>query len=614
MTTFQMLSIHDQDQFNQWVSALPWSSNYVSSEYVFENLFAWSNEECIQIQWLDQFGIIRCQKHHQTWYFPPVAKNPVDFHDGIVWIFNHDSQGRLIGITDEMLPYVPKNTLILQDDRLSEYIYHPQSFCEMKGTQYHRKRNLIHQFVKKYPYEIKSYQPKDRKAVLDLMRRYHEQGGSRDDLEPLMKAIDHADVLAYDVDLLWVNDWVVALSVGTTSIFNHGVILFEKADIHFVGSYAAISSMFVQRHYAHLSTMTRQEDLGIPEIRHSKLSYVPLKKDRKYAVQIDPLLIEMHALYTESFTEDSKVYVDHFFLNQYDRSRCFYAMIDGHVASGLHLIPKHIQLYGQSFPAPMIVAAATKTEHRHQGFLRSVIGQMLQTLYQQKTPWVTLYPVDSKIYASSGFVTYAYEMSIEQLTQTFQCHLEQTSSTSKLLRIYEQAVQPNDGYMIRNGESFRCMLDLLASEQHVASLLMQQDIIMGYMIHSGASVEEIVLLEQKKPIIASMSLDHVKIPSEQGVPAQMARLIHLESFLNHYRPDPSIIANLSLCVVDPILLGNHHCFQLVAKDGNLQVHGIDSASLTFSIEELSFMILQGTDDARLQGLFPKRRIITFDKY
>jgi hypothetical protein len=158
------------------------------------------------------------------------------------------------------------------------------------------------------------------------------------------------------------------------------------------------------------------------------------------------------------------------------------------------------------------------------------------------------------------------------------------------------------------------MLDLLASEQHVASLLMQQDIIMGYMIHSGASVEEIVLLEQKKPIIASMSLDHVKIPSEQGVPAQMARLIHLESFLNHYRPDPSIIANLSLCVVDPILLGNHHCFQLVAKDGNLQVHGIDSASLTFSIEELSFMILQGTDDARLQGLFPKRRIITFDKY
>lgn len=614
MMNFQTLTINDKHLFNQYVKDLPWASFYVSSEYVFENLFAWSNEECIQIHWSNRFGIIRCQKQKQTWYFPPIARQVDDFYDAILWIFEYDPQARLIGLTDEMLAHVPNIGITLYDDRLSEYIYDAQSFIHLKGNLFHRKRNLISQFEKKYTFEMKMYHKEDRADVLSFLNRYQKQGGSIDDLDPLMKAIDHSTQLSYLVDLLWVDHQVIALSIGVVSMFNHGIVLFEKADVHYIGSYAAMASMFARRHFQQVKFISRQEDLGIPEIRHSKISYHPIKKDRKYAVLMDPVLIDLHQLYLQTFTEDSRDYIDHFFLNQYDPSRCFYELNHQHIISALHLIPKTMKLHGKSWDAPMIVAAATHEHYRKQGYMRRVIEKTLRAQYFLKTPFLTLYPVEPDFYQSFGFVTYAYEILMDQLSESMDCHLEQTSSTIKLVDIYHQAVSNYDGYMERDVISFRNKLDSLSQDHYSASLIISHHQVHGYMIHRNSDVEEMVLIKPIRPIIPNIQTSQVKVPHTSGLPAQMARIVHLVSFLSAYQPHESIVADVSFCIIDPIIKQNNVCLRLVARHGQFSFESIEQAPLIYSIEAFTKLVILGTNDPTMKDLFPIRPIITYDRY
>lgn len=614
MPSFKKLTIQDKVLFNQWVSMLPWASFYVSSEYVFENLYAWSNEECIQIRWFEHFAIIRCKKQMTTWYFPPVANHAIHFTEGISWIFHHDPHSRLIGITDAMRSYIPNDLLILHDDHLSEFIYDAHAFIAMKGSKYHRKRNLVSQFTKHYAYRLTTYHAHDRLHVLDLMQRYHAQGGSLEDLEPMMKAIDSHQELEYHVDLLWVGDLIVALSVGTTSIFEHGVVLFEKADIDYIGSYAAIATMFAAKHFSKINFITRQEDLGMPEIRASKLSYHPIKKDRKYAIYSNMIMQQLYTLYRETFSEDSQDYVDHFFLNQYAPQRCFYHMIDRKIISALHMIPKKIRLNGQSWEAPMVVAAATLITHRRQGHMRQVMEAMLHSQYEKQVPFVTLYPVNTHFYTGLGFSVFAYENTLNDNPMTCTCRLEQTVSAAKLLSIYQKATLNHEGWMERDLDAFRTKMDALGQEHYVSSLLHHDDHIIGYMIHNHQQVEELVLLNDCRPIIDGVQLEHVTVPSMDGNSAQMARLVHWDLFLNRYIPPASISADLSFCIIDPILSQNNQCIRLIAHDGQLLVKPVDDAFIHFHIQELTDIVIRGTDDERLQGLFPKRSIKSFDRY
>lgn len=614
MLPFHTLNIQDKDLFNTMVSQLPWANTYVSSEYVFENLFAWANEECIRILWLSDFGVIRCKKQAQTWYFPPICANVESFEKGIRWIFSQDPEARLIGITEEMLPYVPKEGLILFDDRLAEFIYDARSFIEMKGSKYHRKRNLMSQFTKRYDYVLKSYEPSESHALEDLIRRYHAQGGSLDDLPPMMKTILHADRLLYHVDMLWVDDKAVGISIGTTSMFGHGVILFEKADIDYIGVYATLANLFARRHFDHLQWITRQEDLGIPEIRASKISYIPYKKDPKYAIHMSPVMKGLHQLYMSNFEEDSKDYVDHFFLHQYDPKRSVFHMIDDNIVSALHWVPKTLRLYGQAWNCPMIVAAATAPLHRKQGFMRKLLIQSLETMYQAKVPIVTLYPVDSDYYRHAGFVTVAYELPLSSFEEICHARLEQTASTQKLFQIYQKAVEGYDGYVIRNLESYKLLLDALGQDGYVASIILHEGDTLGYMIHRKNEIEEIVMIRPCQLNIPEMDISNAKIPYPYGNPAQMGRIVNLKTFMKTYQPPKDLSFEISFCLEDPVLPDQSGCYHVVALGGKIKMTKIEKASFGITIRQLSEIVFQGTEDPRFSGLFPKRKIIHIDKY
>jgi hypothetical protein len=96
-------------------------------------------------------------------------------------------------------------------------------------------------------------------------------------------ALNHFDILGLTGGAIKIENEIVAFTYG--SPINHSTfgVHVEKADIGFDGIFSVINQEFVARLPEKYHYINREEDLGLPGLRKSKLSYHPaiiLEKNR----------------------------------------------------------------------------------------------------------------------------------------------------------------------------------------------------------------------------------------------------------------------------------------------------------------------------------------------
>ena len=319
MNTFKNLELIDKERINRLVRDSFYYSAYSSSELVFENMFVWNFNRQIEILWLDEdLALVRSFEKDNRWiFFPPICRTPDKFKQGLTHIKNNYPSALVGGLSKDMLAIASiEGALYLYDDYYSEYIYDPVELAEMKGGKFSRKRNLIAQFKEKYSYAFAPYTDEYLQAVKDFLYRYEQEGGAGEDFDAILYALNNREKIDLFCDLLLVEGLVVGLSIGTIIVFNHAVILFEKNDFNYVGSGAVLVQLTSDARYRNCRVLTRQEDLGLPQLRKAKLAFNPIEKERKYSCFFDSDTIQLYHLYLASF-EDSRDYVDFFFLHYY---------------------------------------------------------------------------------------------------------------------------------------------------------------------------------------------------------------------------------------------------------------------------------------------------------
>lgn len=79
---------------------------------------------------------------------------------------------------------------------------------------------------------------------------------------------------------------IVAFSIGEMLNDDTAIIHFEKSDPTIRGLYQAINHEFVVHAWGHTTYINREEDMGIPGLRHSKESYNPDHFVEKYDVTL----------------------------------------------------------------------------------------------------------------------------------------------------------------------------------------------------------------------------------------------------------------------------------------------------------------------------------------
>ena len=279
---FKNLCLEDRDQITLFFHSNP----PITSELTFTNLFMWRHH--YDFQWC--FGADALLLIGQVDDNPPFGLPPVGSHDltpalsQLLDFLGHHALKPEIHRVPETLAkqYAGPLFLEVKEDRAnSDYVYRTESLINLSGRKYHRKRNHLKQFRNRYSYR---YQPLNGDwidACLELEEQWCrlksclEHPALLNEERAIHEVLHHYDKLNCQGAAIVVDERVVAFSLGEPLNPDTVVIHVEKANPEFSGSYAVINQEFCQNSWSDFAFMNREQDLGDPGLRQSKLSYYP---------------------------------------------------------------------------------------------------------------------------------------------------------------------------------------------------------------------------------------------------------------------------------------------------------------------------------------------------
>lgn len=618
MLTFRKLALADQKLIDDLFIKAPYLNDYHASELVSFNLLAWNYQGDNEIAMIEDIVILRSLDKRGYVYLPPLADSNDKFKQGIKIIHEYDPHAFILGISEQMLSLVDiPYALSLYDDDYAEYIYEPQNFITLKGNKLYRKRNLWHQFEKKYNYELKDYQSSLQDEVLSFLRRYTNEGGADDDLSAICYALDHLKELSLFADLLYANQILVAISIGGISKRNYGVVLFEKADYNYIGSFVAIAKLSYEKRYKNLEVITRQEDMGITELRAAKLSWHPIEKEKKYALVFSQKIKSFYELYASTFS-DSFAYRDYIFLYDAREHNIVSVERDQKMVSGLILVDRSMYYNDQNWPISLIVGMATAHAYRRQGLLKEVVKKAIKEAINLNHAFIFLYPVDPQYYISSGFINYILEAPLDINWPHIEVTLEAAVVPELLADIYQQATTGKEGYMERSSKRWSYFMNSLAQDGTSFDLIKHEKEVFGYLAHNGEEADEAILLKPIFPVNSHFDFSKLKIPSPTGNPTgQMIRISSVRTLLANYHPSVKTISPFTIRINDSLIEENNLTLEISVEDYKL-TFGISNKQPTIFLDIATLtkyaIGVIPNDQSSISLLFPKRDLICFDKF
>ena len=192
----------------------------------------------------------------------------------------------LVEIIKEAVP-----ELSWTDDRPNyDYIYLTQDLIELKGRDFHSKKNHLNYFKKTFEYEyvqLTSDMADDAMRFIDEFNRRKEVPANEMELlkmeeEAMKDVFENLEKVGYEAGAILIDGNIEAIAVGghlgSKMITEH----VEKANVNFRGLYQAINNEFCKHTASWAKYINREEDMGIPNLRKAKLSYRPVKLLEKY--------------------------------------------------------------------------------------------------------------------------------------------------------------------------------------------------------------------------------------------------------------------------------------------------------------------------------------------
>ncbi|MEG1999773.1 MAG: phosphatidylglycerol lysyltransferase domain-containing protein [Evtepia sp.] len=175
-----------------------------------------------------------------------------------------------------------------------DYLYDIQKMVDLSGKKLHAKRNHIRRFEDVCPnWTFHRMTEKDIPDCLALDEIWAEASGkSTQERAALWDALTLQTKLGLD-------GGIIRDGTGTLCAYTLGAALtqtiydvhFERARPDLQGAYALINrefARFVKARYPNISLLNREDDMGLPGLRQAKLSYHPLRLERKYCAAETP--------------------------------------------------------------------------------------------------------------------------------------------------------------------------------------------------------------------------------------------------------------------------------------------------------------------------------------
>lgn len=190
-------------------------------------------------------------------------------------------------------PNLLKKYRIEEDRDNFDYIYLLEEAKDFKGKKHRDKRNFINRFKRLYKFSHKVLymtDPKVQKEILTLFDFWQRQKGrSNEEVENELSAVKKVLKLSGSLKLtcigIYIDGRMVAFSINEVLADGYTMNLFEKADTNYHGIFPYLRSITADyllkaggRYLSH------EQDLGIENLRKSKMSYNPHFFLKKYTI------------------------------------------------------------------------------------------------------------------------------------------------------------------------------------------------------------------------------------------------------------------------------------------------------------------------------------------
>lgn len=286
---FVPLSLDRQHDYNAALNRCP---QIPTSDYAFANIWGWADH--YGLEWAFENGLVWIrQTKPETVHWAPLGD--WDTHD---WtkcqsIRNVENFTRVPEYLARLWSKAMGERIEIREARDHwDYIYSVQELIELKGNRFHKKKNLLKQFEKKYD---AVYSPMGPECVEEVLEMQAEWLGWLEEPSPTLiaensaitRVLHHFDQIGtLRGGAIRVNGKVVAYTVAEPVGPGSIVVHFEKGDTHFKGVYQAINQQFLAHDAQGVEFVNREQDLGEEGLRKAKLSYNPQFFLKKYEAEI----------------------------------------------------------------------------------------------------------------------------------------------------------------------------------------------------------------------------------------------------------------------------------------------------------------------------------------
>jgi hypothetical protein len=173
---------------------------------------------------------------------------------------------------------------LIEDRDNFDYLYVRTDLAELPGKKYHKKRNLVSQFLSAYDHQEWPLTPDLAPQALDVLDRWKEEKGEDGDYRSAREALEHFRELGMEGALYFIDGkpagWCLGEGLAGGTIF---AVHFEKAAGGYKGIYQYMNQAFAAMlppRYVHIN---REQDLGDLGLRQAKETYRPSGFVKKYA-------------------------------------------------------------------------------------------------------------------------------------------------------------------------------------------------------------------------------------------------------------------------------------------------------------------------------------------